>query len=299
MFNGRRAVLWSLLVSIALWSAPTTVADAAAHDRPYWEAITRAHYAVPAGESPYELARELTRLLGSPDPELRDRIAYSTLSVWLSGDVPFSDAELLALLKEWQGSLQSDEVLRRSFSTLCLAELVERERKSPFLEPQHYRELLDAALGYLASERDLRGFDPMQGWVHATAHTADLLKALAGDRRLTPADQKRMLAGISARLSSAPEVFVQGEQDRLAQATTALFIRPDFDAAGFDAWLADLRATTRQAARTRPLTLAALATVQNNTYFLQALYVRLSMETLEGAAAKSRVGVLDAMRPRS
>lgn len=287
-----------LAVLMVLCSGPAMVADEVPRDRVYWEAIIRAQYAVPAGESPFALAQELSGLLGSPDPELRDGIAYSILSVWLSGDVQFTDAQLLALWKEWQGNLRSDSVLKRSFSALCLAELVERDRKKPFLESQHYRELLDASVHYLGSERDLRGFDPVQGWVHATAHTADLLAVLARHRRLTTADQKQVLAGIALRLSSAAEVFTQGEQDRLAQVATAVVLRSDFDAPAFDAWLVALRASTRQAARTRPLTPAALATVQNNTYFLQALYARLSMETIEGSAAKSRAGVLDALRPR-
>jgi hypothetical protein len=225
--------------------------------------------------------------------------------VWLSGDVQWTDAELIALLDQWQANLRvgpdppgSDAVLKRSFSALCLAVLAERDLKTPFLGPERYHALLNAALEYLASERDLRGYDERKGWIHATAHTADLLAALARHPALKPAEQNQMLTGIARRLATAPEVFTQGEQDRLAQAGAALTLRPDFDATAFDAWLTTLRATTRQSARTRPLTPAALAIVQNNTYFLQALYARLSMETLEGPAATSRVKVLEALRGR-
>jgi hypothetical protein len=300
---GRRSMLCSLLVVIAIGT--TGFADPVPHDKAYWQAIIREHYAVPPGETPFALARELSALLGSSDPELRDQIAFSILSVWLSGDVQWTDAELVALLEEWQGNLRvgldqpgSDTVLKRSFSALCLAALAERDLKTPFLGPQRYRALLDAALEYLASERDLRGFDARKGWVHATAHTADLLAALARHPALKPAEQKQVLASIARRLSSAPEVFTQGEQDRLAQAVTAIVLRPDYDGTAFDAWLIELRATTRQSARTRPLTPAALSVVQNNTYFLQALYARLSMQTLEGSAATSRAAVLNALRPR-
>jgi Protein of unknown function (DUF2785) len=300
----RPLVLCSLIVLIAIGSGPTAVADPVPHDKSYWQTVLR-DYAVPPGETPLALARELSALLGSPDPELRDRIAFSILSVWLSGDVQWTDAELVSLLDEWQANLRvgtdqpnSDAVLKRSFSALSLALLAERDLKTPFLGPQRFHALLDAALAYLASERDLRGYDERKGWVHATAHTADLLATLARHPALKPAEQTEMLAGIARRLSTAPEVFTQGEQDRLAQAVTALALRPDFDATAFDAWLTALRATTRQSARTRPLTSAALAVVQNNTYFLQALYARLSMETLEGPAATSRAAVLGALRGR-
>ena len=41
------------------------------------------------------------------------------------------------------------------------------------------------ALAYLAAELDLRGIEPRVGWIHATAHTADLLKFLARNPRFT------------------------------------------------------------------------------------------------------------------
>ena len=298
-----RPVLCSLLLVLAMGT--TAAADPVPHDKAYWQAVLR-DYAVPAGETPFALARELSGFLGSPDPELRDQIAFSILSVWLSGDdVPWADAELVALLDEWQGNLRvgtgqpgADAVLKRSFSALCLAVLAERDLKTPFLGSARYRSLLNAALEYLAAERDLRGYDERKGWIHATAHTADLLAALARHPAMKPAEQNQLLAGIARRLSTAPEVFTQGEQDRLAQAVTALLLRPDFDATAFHEWLTALRATTRQSARTRPLTSAALAVFQNNTYFLQALHARLSMETLEGKAATSRAAVLDALRGR-
>lgn len=292
---------WSLAILLVITTS-VYAADTPPHDKAYWQAIVNAQYAVPPNESPFALAQELSALLGSPDPELRDTLAFSILNAWLTGDVPFTDTELAALQKEWQTNLRanlgSDAVLKRSFSALCLAALAERDLKTPFLGDARYRELLNAALAYLAAERDLRGFDPQKGWIHATAHTADLLKTLAQNPRLMPADQKTLLAAIAQRLSSASEVFTQGEQDRLAQTVTAIVLRSDFDAAGFDIWLNELRNARRQAARTRPLTTSALATYQNDTYFLQALYTQLSLEMLEGSAAKASAAVLDIFRPR-
>jgi hypothetical protein len=277
----------------------------AQHDRAFWVSIVNARYAVPAGASPAALAQELSGLLGSPDPELRDTIAYSILAVWIAQRPALTDPQVLPLLEAWQANLQSglgesgsDAVLKRSFSALSLATLAERDLATPFLGPARYRALLDAALAYLAAERDLRGYDAEKGWMHATAHTADLLKALAGNPLFTKDDQRRVLTAVAGRLASAGQVFTQGEQDRLAQAAAAIARRPDFDAATFDAWIVQLRGTIRQAVRTAPLTPAALATAQNGIYFLQALYARLSMETLDGPAAASRAGVLTALRPR-
>lgn len=49
------------------------------HDREYWRRIVQHKYSIPENESADALARELTTLLGSPDPELRDDLAYSIL----------------------------------------------------------------------------------------------------------------------------------------------------------------------------------------------------------------------------
>src|SRR5687768_14081702 len=91
----RRSVMWSLLVSMVFWFGPAAIADTALHDRSYWEAIIRTGYTVPSDQTPFVLARELSGLLGSPDPELRDQIAFSILGVWLGGDAQFSDPELV------------------------------------------------------------------------------------------------------------------------------------------------------------------------------------------------------------
>jgi hypothetical protein len=303
----RESVRHSMVVLLAavIGAATTASAEPARHEKTYWQAIVRAGYAVPADKTPFELARELSELLGSPDPELRDGIAYSILSAWISDETKFSDKELLELLTAWQASLAvgndrpgSDAVLRRSFSALALALLAERDLTKPFLGSQRYQALLDSSIAYLTAERDLRGFDAARGWVHATAHTADLLAALSRSAHLTAPGQKQVLGAIATRLTTAPEVFTQGEQDRLAQAVTMIVRRPDFDRAAFDAWLTGIRETRRQAARTRPMTPTTLAPYQNKTYFLQALYVRLSLETLEGAAAGGGAAVLDVLRPR-
>ena len=74
--------------------------------------------------------------------------------------------------------------------------------------------------------------------------------------------------------------------------------RKDFHAAGFNAWITGLRDAIRDSWRNGPLTTAGLATAQNDTYFLQALYARMSMETLVGPAALSRTAVLNALKPR-
>ena len=140
----------------------------------------------PENQSAAALAQELSQLLASPDPELRDELAYSVLARWIARPNILQPPELRALADEWRANPKSgigesgtNSVLKRSFSALCLSSIAEREVKTPFLSEQRYHQLLGDALTYLQSERDLRGYDAKLGWIHATAHTADLLQALA------------------------------------------------------------------------------------------------------------------------
>ena len=180
------------------------------HDREFWRAIAHHEYAVPEGQSIVPLLGELSGYLGSKDPELRDDLAYTIIDQWVrhQKDVPVE--ALNALADEWRANLRAgigevgtDSVFMRSFSALCLASLAKRDLRQPFLGEERYRGLLTDALAYLKDEHDLRGFDPALGWIHATAHTGDLLAALAGNPLLRTEDQGRVLDGIAARRASA------------------------------------------------------------------------------------------------
>lgn len=253
------------------------------HGKEFWREIVKNRYAIPQGQPVFPLVRELSGYLGSTDSELRDDLTYSILDVWILYKNALTVDELSSLSIEWQGNLRSgigesrtDTIFRRSYSALCLAILAERNLKERFLGDAQYRVLLDAAFAYLKDERDLRGFDPAKGWIHATAHTADLLGFLASDARFTREDQSRLLQAVAERLSSAHQIFSYGEQDRLAAAISSIVVRSDFDSAGFDGWLKLLAETDAKLWKDSPPQDALLKTFENNNYFLQALVARLS-----------------------
>jgi hypothetical protein len=260
---------------------------------------------VPEGESAFVLARELSGLLGSPDPEMRDNLAYVILATWIVEQAKFSQQELLSLLDEWRANLRSglgesgtDSVLKRSFSALCLTSLAEYDLKSPFLGASRYRALLADALAYIKEERDIRGYDENKGWIHATAHTADLLSRLASNALFTKDDQQAVLAAIAEKLSSVSEVYTQREQSRLAQVVVAIVKRADFDGASFNAWIKRLKEDDRAVWSKRPPALTALAKYQNRTYMLEALLAKMSMENLSPAAAGARDALINVLRTR-
>ena len=287
---------------VALLSPATSAAapqSTPKHDREFWHSIQSNHYAVPERESAAALAQELSAHLGSPDPELRDDLAYSILDVWILRRPQLSRQELIPFLDAWTANLKiglgesgTDTVLKRSFSALCLASIAERELKTPFLGPTRFHSLLADAISYLTNERDLRGYDATKGWLHATAHTADLLKALAENDLLTQVDQHAILTAIADRLATATTIYSYGEQDRLALALSAIVTRKDFDADYFNKWLAQLNEADDKVWTVKPLTPAVLATYQNRTYTLEALVARLAGQTLAPAAATANNAVI-------
>ena len=268
------------------------------HDKGFWRQIQQNNYAVPGGQKAFPLAQELGSDLSSTDPELRDDLAYSILAMWIANATLFSTEELNVLADQWTANLQSgigetgtDTVLRRSFSALCLASLAKRDLRAPFLGRQRYRMLLDRALEYLGDERDLRGFDATKGWVHATAHTADLLAELANSPQFAKEDQANVLKAVMQRLATAGEIFTYGEQDRLANAVAVITARADFDSESFQSWLSEMDRVDQATWKDTPPRLAALLRFENNSYFLRGLVTQISQrpETLASGEAKRLV----------
>jgi uncharacterized protein DUF2785 len=278
---------WRPIVASALLAvgASTALAPAgpAGHDRSFWSGIAKNRFEVPAGESADALVVELSDLLGSPDPQLRDDFAYSIAAAWIYRDRRVSERVLHDLLKAWSANLQaglggtgSDTLFLRAFSALDLSLLAALDNQHPFLDDTEYAHLLSAALSYLAGEKDLRAFDTSHGWMHATAHTADLLKFLGRSPRLRPADQGRILEAVAAKLRAVGTTFTHGENERLAAAVQSLVLRKDFDAAAFARFLATVAEPGEHLWDQGPLVdPARFAATQNAKDLLRSLYVTL------------------------
>lgn len=231
----------------ALLFALSAAAQPTAHDRAFWTALATKEFAVPEGESAGALALEAADLLSSPDPALRDGVAYEAIARWVYGDgvVPPADLERLRLklqagLGRSLGEASGEAAFGRSFSALGLSILAAADLKRPTLSQEAFDDLLSASTAYLGAEKDLRGFVPGSGWVHATAHTADVLKFLARNPKLSPAGQARIVEAVAGRLRTAGVVFTWGEDERLALALLSLTRRKDFDPKPLEVWLAAL-----------------------------------------------------------
>jgi Protein of unknown function (DUF2785) len=282
-----------LLVVLAL--APLDAAAPAAERRgkAFWKALA-AECAVPAGETASGLVSEAVTLLGATDSEWRDDVGYGVVETCVYRKKRLTHEERRALVSALSANLRSgigetgtDSVLLRSFSALDLSILAAVELQDAALDEAGYARLLDDALAYLKDERDLRGLEPRVGWIHATAHTSDLLKFLARDARFKPQDQARLFEAAWTKLTAAgTPVFTHAEDERLAAALVSVVRRADFDAAGLDSWLERFPALEKQVWSKQPPDPATLDASQNARNLLRSFYALLSMPQPAPTAAQ-------------
>jgi hypothetical protein len=213
-------------------------------DKAFWNAIRANDYAVPEDSSLPEMTDELLGYLASPDPDLRDEVAYLTLAHWMIRGVYTPDAlremmrKLLPRLSDGIGEQGTDTVFGRSFAALMIGYVINEDTKKAFLEAGEVKEALDAGLRYLAEERDLRGWIEGKGWAHSCAHTADLLWQSGKSRHLDAADSERMLNAIADKfMVRSGYLYVHGEDERMARAVLAVLKRPDASIEMRRAWV--------------------------------------------------------------
>lgn len=214
----------------------------------FWEQVVAGGLKVPEDRPLVEMTEDLTRMLGSPDPQVRDGIAYPTLATWIDDGV--YDELLVGLgdgiatgLIEGLGERGTDTVFRRSFSALVLTECVERDTVAALVGPDVVLGWGDRLMGWLMREQDLRGFVPGKGWAHAVAHGADALGALARSPHFGRLELIVVLDVVADRLlEPTEEFFVCGEPDRLAFATMQVLRRDILGLEVLEPWVARLAA---------------------------------------------------------
>jgi hypothetical protein len=279
------------MAALLLATAQTAVAAAspaaatATHNRAFWMQLLQ-ECKVPKGESAAALVDEAVSFQSSRESFWRDDVGFQVVVRCVYREHRLSPEErrklvdaLAVNLRRGIGESGTDTVFLRSFSALDLSVIQALELQDPVLDDAGFRSLVDAALAYLVQEKDGRGFEPDVGWIHATAHTADLLKFLARDPRFTPADQARLLEASWAKATAAETPgWDFGEEERLASALLSVTRRTDFDAAAFDEWLAHFGPFEKNYRNQEAPDLDAIEAGQNARALLQSLYVQLSLE---------------------
>jgi Protein of unknown function (DUF2785) len=264
-------------------------------------AVKTAHWKLEDAPRRDALAAGLLPCLASPDPVLRDGIAFEGLSAFMRAG-QLSNATLQAILRTLVAQLapagQDSAGFAQPFAALALSEVARVDRMRPFLSPNERAALIDAAVNFLSAVRDYRGFDATDGWRHAVAHGADLLMQLALNPAVGRADHDRILNAVAAQAAPPGEHFyIYGEGERLARPVLLIARRGTLDAPAWSAWIKRVSSPGpfndwEAALQTQ----AGLARRHNLTAFLLVLYASLREGQDEAARQTLLPAVVDAVR---
>jgi hypothetical protein len=190
------------------------------------------------------LALRLLACLSSPDPALRDGIAYEALTAWLRGNALEADTRV-RLRDDLYAMLQAPDTegFARPFAALVLSEVARTDRIAPWMTPAERVSMVEQAVAYLRSVQDYRGFDNAQGWRHGVAHGSDWLMQLALNPALERAQLESMLAAIASQaVPESAHAYVFGEPGRLARPVLYIAKRGMLSDADWSAWFLGLPA---------------------------------------------------------
>lgn len=214
----------------------------------FWQQVVADGLELPTNRPLDEMTVELTTMLGDPDPDVRDGVAYPTLATWIEDGV--YDDLLTGLgdgmsvgLERGVGETGTDTVFTRSFSALVLAECVERDTRARLVPPDLILRWGDRLMTWYLRERDLRGLVPGKGWAHAVAHGADALAALARSPHLQRNELTVLLDVLADRLLLPTEaVLTTGEADRIAITVAQVLRRDLLEMSLLEPWVARIAA---------------------------------------------------------
>ncbi|HYH73107.1 MAG TPA: DUF2785 domain-containing protein [Nocardioides sp.] len=268
----------------------------------YWEQVQAADFDVPSDRPLDDLTAELTTMLGSTRPEVRDGTAYPAFATWIDRGVyddllPGLGDGMVAGLSVGLGETGTDTVFRRSFSALVLAECLERDNAQHLLTDAKVMEWGDRLATWFLTEQDTRGFVPGKGWAHAIAHGADTIGALGESPHLAGPEHALLLDILAERILQQPAdaPLAAGEPDRIAHAAMRVLRRNTLGTDVLEPWVHRIGAAANPFGG--PVDHDPFAPTAAAQAFLRAMFVQLSLAP-EAPTVRSDLllVVIDALR---
>jgi len=258
----------------------------------YWRPIREQ---APASEAPPdELALDLLSCLGSPNPELRDRIGYELFTYWLRGEKLGDETrrELLAELSSMMAvppeAIPGDSTFSRSFSALILSEVMRSDANQPFMTAVERQTLLDQSIRSLEQENDYRGLNAELGWIHPVAHMSDLLWRFALHAETSAAQAESIIAGVRNKVAPTGIFYSFNESDRLARVVTTLIQRELVDTDRIVQWIKSFESPGSMEKWSGAfMSPQGMAELHNTKLFLRALADQLDGADIDAAITDS------------
>lgn len=243
----------------------------------YWRGVMRDGAHVPLDRTLGDLTAELTTMLGSPDPEVRDGLALHVLTVWIGRGV-YDDLlaglgdGMVAGLRVGIGEVGTSTVFRRAWSARVIAHVLRRDGDEHLLPAEDVMRWGDRLSTWLLREEDTRGWIPEQGTARALAHGADALGALAASRHLGPLELV-VLLDVIADCVLRPTPLTQREPDHLAAAVVQVMRRESVSFDVLEPWIS--RIANAANPDSAPLGVDPYDHTHNPQTFLRSLHLAL------------------------
>lgn len=264
-------------------------------DRPRLETLRANQFAIETTRERERFARAIAACVASPDPFLRDQIAFEGLTRMLRADQLSAPARL-ALTTDMLTRLRGADPagFEQPFAALVLSELVRADRVTAYYTPQQRTEIVTQAAAYLSGVRDYRGYDEREGWRHGVAHGADLLMQIVLNPNFNDESYwEPIVHAVASQVAPSGHSYIYGESERLARPIIFLAQRNVLTAEEWTGWFTQFTVDTD----TMFASQAGLARRHNTMAFVQTIWLnaRISQNTADDALLPGAEAALRAL----
>ncbi|MCF8009371.1 MAG: DUF2785 domain-containing protein [Halanaerobiales bacterium] len=210
--------------------------------------IVENEYKIRKKDDYLKLTDQMLDNIGVVDPKLRDDLIYLVLANWILDDL-YNNQELVNILDTCldQNHLfyklknrGDDSVFTRTFSALIIAVLINKDNKQQFLDKKKFLNTVNKTIKYYKEEKDLRGYIDNKGWAHSVAHGADIMDEIANNDKISPQICEDILNVISLKIQISNYTYINGEDERMAQAVYSILTNKVLDSQKVNKWFKEL-----------------------------------------------------------
>lgn len=190
----------------------------------------------------------MLKYIGDTNFELRERLITSMLCNWIIDDyITEEDIKKIfyTVIREENllygiGKENDDSVYTRSISVLLAACILFRHLQKSIFKQDEFVLIKDKLIEYYSMEKDFRGYDHKNGWIHTAAHGADALGELALCIETDELVHKKILTAIKKVILNERYTFTRLEDERIATTITKILSRGLISYEYFKNWLEEL-----------------------------------------------------------